>query len=241
MQAHAAGVPTCLRTRPRGATYRRPMTAHPASRLAPAALLAAVVLLSGCAPEPGDAPSTPSTASTAPSGPGTPAPLETRSPQAGGAPPAADGSVVATTTLPRDCSGILGSTARTALAGVPLNDPAFGAAGALADGSLRCVWADPGADTAKIETTIAHASENPVIEFLNGLADEGFTCYEPDAGVRCEKTWPNERYPVTDGRTLYFRDGVLIDTQFSHLAPEGYTSGIIASLWPAGAATPATP
>ncbi|MEH3088983.1 MAG: hypothetical protein PGN24_05025 [Microbacterium arborescens] len=215
------------------------MTAHPLSRLAPTALLATVVLLSGCAPEPDVAPTTPSTATSTPSGPGTPSPLETRSPQAGGAAPGADGSVVSTTTLPRDCSGLLGASARTALAGVPLNDPAFGAAGALPDGSLRCVWADPGADTAKIVTTIAHTPENAAIDFLNGLTDEGFTCYRPDAGVRCEKTWTNERYPVTDGRTLYFRDGVLIDTEFSHLAPEGYTSGIIASLWPAGAATPA--
>ena len=30
---------------------------------------------------------------------------------------------------------------------------------------------------------------------LNGLADdEGYTCYTPDGGTRCEKTWQNEPY-----------------------------------------------
>ncbi len=216
------------------------MTANALRRLAPAALAVTVALLAGCAPEPAPSPSV-TTPSVSPTSPGSPAPIETRSPQAGGPPPAASGAVMTTTVLPRDCAGILGPTARSALADVPLNDPAFGESGVLDGGTLRCVWADPGADTAKIETTIAHVARNPVIDFLNELGAIGFTCYEPDAGVRCEKTWQNERYPVTDGRTLYFRDGVLIDTQFSHLAPAGFTSGVIASLWPVGAATPATP
>ncbi|QLD12178.1 hypothetical protein [Microbacterium oleivorans] len=216
------------------------MTAPALRRLAPAALVVAVALLAGCAPEPEPAPSAPAP-SVSPTAPGSPAPIETRSPQAGGPPPPATGAVATTTVLPRDCDGILGPTARSALAGVPLNDPAFGETGVLDGGALRCVWADPGADTAKIETTIVHAAENPVIDFLNELSGIGFTCYEPDAGVRCEKTWQNERYPVTDGRTLYFRDGVLIDTQFSHLAPAGFTSGVIASLWPAGGAATPTP
>lgn len=217
------------------------MTSRALTRSAPAALILTVALLAGCAPEPGPGPATGSPEQTAPTATATPTPLETRSVQAGGPPPAASGSVGSTTVIPRDCAGILGPAARTALANVPLNDPAFGEAGTLPDGSLRCVWADPGADTAKIVTTIAHAAENPVIDFMNELTAIGFTCYEPDAGVRCEKTWENERFPVTDGRTLYFRDGVLIDTQFSHLAPDGFTSGVIGSVWPAGAATPAAP
>ncbi|WP_307224691.1 hypothetical protein [Microbacterium arborescens] len=214
------------------------MTSRALPRLAPAALLVTVALLAGCAPEPGTgAAATPD--ATAPSDAPAPTPAMTVSAEAGGPPPAASGSVVSTTVLPRDCAGILGAPARAALAAVPLNDPSFGESGTRPDGSLRCVWADPAADTAKIETTIAYAERNPVIDFFNELTGIGFTCYEPAGGVRCEKTWQNARYPVTDGRTLFFRDGVLIDTQFSHLAPEGYTTGIIASLWPAGAATPA--
>lgn len=236
MRAGRAGVPTCLRTGLRGRTYRRAMTSRALPRLAPAALILAALLLAGCAPEPGTAAPTP--AATTATGTAAPSPAATTSAEAGGPPPAASGSVVSTTVLPRDCAGILGAPARAALTSVPLNDPAFGASGVLPDGSLRCVWADPGADTAKIVTTISYGSQNPVVDFLNELTDIGFTCYEPAGGVRCEKTWQNARYPVTDGRTLFFRDGVLIDTQFSHLAPEGYTTGIIASLWPLAPATP---
>jgi hypothetical protein len=36
---------------------------------------------------------------------------------------------------------------------------------------------------------------------------------------------------VTDGRTLFWRDGILIDTQFSNLAPAGYTSAIVTSIF----------
>lgn len=208
------------------------MSARALPRLLPAAALVTLALLTGCAPEaPPAAPSGSAAASGIPSA--TPAPSATGSDEAGGAAPAASGPVVSTTVIPRDCSGLLGTAARTALADVPLNDASFGASGALPDGSLRCVWADPAADTSRIVTTIGFAPENPTIDFLNELGGMGFTCYRPDAGVRCEKTWQNERYPVTDGRTLYFRDGVLVDTQFSHLAPEGYTNGIVASLWPA--------
>ncbi len=238
MRACRAGVPTCLRTRACGRTYRRAMTSRALFRLAPAALLIAAALLAGCAPEPGTA-AGPAPDTSASADAPSPTPAMTVSAEAGGPPPTASGSVVSTTVLPRDCAGILGAPARAALASVPLNDAAFGESGSLPDGSLRCVWADPAADTAKIETTIAYAERNPVIDFFNELTEIGFTCYEPAGGVRCEKTWQNARYPVTDGRTLFFRDGVLIDTQFSHLAPEGYTTGIIASVWPAGAATPA--
>lgn len=207
-------------------------------RLVPAVLVA-VALLAGCAPEAAPAPSQ-GDSDTAPSS-AAPTPVITApvSPEAGGAAPSDASGVVSTTVIPSDCSGILGAAARADLEGVPLNDPSFGPAGALTSGVLRCIWADPEADTSRIETTIGFAQENAVIDFMNELGTIGFTCYRPDAGVRCEKTWRNERFPVTDGRTLYFRDGVLVDTRFSHLAPEGYTSGIVASLWPAGAATPA--
>ena len=108
------------------------------------------------------------------------------------------------------------------LAGIPLNDPAFGPSGVQADGSLICIWADPGADTTGLTTEITRMNRGPALDMLNALAaDEGFTCYTPDEGTRCEKEWPNAQYPVTDGRTLYYRDDILIDTRYSNLAPTG--------------------
>lgn len=130
--------------------------------------------------------------------------------------------------LPTDCRAILSEDVLELLDGVPLNDAAFGASGVRPDGSLTCIWADPRADTTGLATTVSTLSRGPALKMLNALAiDEGFTCYAPDEGTRCEKTWPNERYPVTDGRTVYWRDDVLIDTQYSNLAPVGYTASIV--------------
>ncbi|MFN8087172.1 MAG: hypothetical protein U0Q04_09525, partial [Microbacterium sp.] len=55
---------------------------------------------------------------------------------------------------------------------------------------------------------------------------------------RCEKTWTDPNLPVEDGRTLFWRDGVIVDTQYSNLAPTGYTDAVIAALWPVGGRTP---
>lgn len=176
----------------------------------------------------------------------------TSDPSASTAPPATPGGTAAPTTaptassdpdaaavpIPTDCRAILSPTVLAELDDVPLNDPAFDPTGSLDDGSLRCVWADPAADTTNLVTEIKGVAREDAMQMLNALAnDEGFTCYSPDGGTRCEKTWNNEQYPVTDGRTLFWRDGVLIDTRYSNLAPSGYTNAIVGYIFPA-ASTP---
>lgn len=195
-----------------------------------AATVIAVLLLSACAPEtpsgtPGDSPAPSASVS------GSPTPIETYGLDASATPsPSPSPSIVA---LPTDCRAILNASVLAQLEDVPLNDPAFGASGTQPDSSLICIWADPRADTTRLITTIAYADRGAALDMLNELANnEGFTCFTPDGGTRCEKTWQNETYPVTDGRTLFWREGVLIDTRYSNLAPSGYTSAIIASLWP---------
>ena len=139
---------------------------------------------------------------------------------------------IAPIALPTDCRAILSEHVLDQLDGVPLNDAAFGPSGVGDDGSLNCIWADPRADTTSLVTTISLMNRGPALDMLNALvADEGFTCFTPDGGTRCEKTWQNTQYPVTDGRTLFWRDDVLIDSTYSNLAPEGYTSSIIARLF----------
>ncbi|QTV80616.1 hypothetical protein KAE78_03010 [Microbacterium sp. NIBRBAC000506063] len=135
--------------------------------------------------------------------------------------------------LPTDCRAILSEDVLAQLEGVPLNHEAFsGQTGVLDDGSLRCIWANPAADTTSLATVISRVVRGPALDLLNDLADdEGFLCYSPDEGTRCEKTWENEEYPVTDGRTLYWRGGILIDTQYSNLAPSGYTASIVESIF----------
>lgn len=134
--------------------------------------------------------------------------------------------------LPTDCRAILSDDVLAQLDGIPLNDAAFGPSGVGDDGTLTCIWGDPRADTTNLVTTISHEDRGPALDMLNALvANEGFTCFTPDGGTRCEKTFQNPQYPVTDGRTLFYRDDVLIDTRYSNLAPTGYTASIVAHLF----------
>lgn len=192
-------------------------------RRAASALLVAVaaVLLAGCADD-----SRPAATATVPA-------AASASPTATAAPTASPtATAVAEVVIPSDCRSILSAAVLAQLSDVPLNDPAFGASGVQPDGSLVCVWGSPGADTTGLTTTISRMNRGPALDMLNALAaNEGFTCYTPDAGTRCEKTWQNATYPVTDGRTLYWRSGVLIDTRYSNLAPTGYTASIVEHLF----------
>ena len=191
-----------------------------------AAALLLISVLAGCGP-------------AASSGGGTSgSPKPSSSAEEDGKPsPTASPSPTATTTtksvaLPTDCRAILSDDVLAQLDGVPLNDAAFGPSGVGSNGTLTCIWADPGADTTSLVTTISRMNRGPALDLLNGLVtDEGFSCFTPDDGTRCEKTWPNTQYPVTDGRTLFWRDDVLVDTRYSNLAPSGYTSSIIAKLF----------
>ena len=134
--------------------------------------------------------------------------------------------------MPTDCREILTDAVLDELGDTPLNDPAFAPSGVQDDGSLICIWADPAGDTTHLTTTITAMNRGPALDMLNKLAnDDGFTCYTPDKGTRCEKTWENAQFPVTDGRTLYWRDDILIDTIYSNLAPSGYTSAIVENVF----------
>ena len=191
-----------------------------AFRLAAAAAstLLALAVLTACAPD-------------EPSGGGltfTPTP----STSSASAAPTPTPSPTADAEIPDDCRAMLTADVLAQLEGVPLNDPAFGASGPQPDGSLVCAWGDPAADTTGLVTTITYMSRGPALDMLNKLVtDEGYTCYTPDGGTRCEKSWQNETYPVTDGRTLFWRDDILVDTRYSHLAPAGYTSAVVASIF----------
>jgi hypothetical protein len=180
----------------------------------------ALLALTACAPEPA---ATPTASQTAGAETPTPTPIATVTP---GATPTEHA------VLPTDCRAILTDAVLAELKDVPLNDPAFGPSGVQDDGTLICIWADPAADTTNLTTKISVMSRGPALDLLNGLdADHDFTCYTPDGGTRCEGTWPNKDHPVIDGRTVFWRDDILIDTTFSNLAPSGYTSAIVASVF----------
>lgn len=186
-----------------------------------AAALLLLVALTACTPQTGGASASPS-----------PAGSETADPEQTGSPSPSPTPTSAPVALPTDCRAILSDAVLAELGETPLNDAAFGPSGVDSDGTLTCIWADPGADTTGLTTTISRMNRGPALDMLNALAnDEGFSCFTPDGGTRCEKTWPNAQYPVTDGRTLFWREDVLIDTRYSNLAPSGYTSSIVAHLF----------
>lgn len=187
---------------------------------AAAAALLLVTVLAGC----GQASSESGTPSTSPDPSATSTPKESPSPT-----PTPTSAKVA---LPTDCRAILSDDVLAQLDGIPLNDAAFGPSGVGADGTLTCIWGDPRADTTNLVTTISRENRGPALDMLNALvANEGFTCFTPDGGTRCEKTFQNPQYPVTDGRTLFWRDDILIDTRYSNLAPTGYTASIVSHLF----------
>lgn len=186
-----------------------------------AAALLLLVALTACTPQTGGASASPS-----------PAGSETADPEQTGSPSPSPTPISAPVALPTDCRAILSDAVLAELGETPLNDAAFGPSGVGSDGTLTCIWADPGADTTGLTTTISRMNRGPALDMLNALAnDEGFSCFTPDGGTRCEKTWPNAQYPVTDSRTLFWREDVLIDTRYSNLAPSGYTSSIVEHLF----------
>ncbi|MFK4762469.1 hypothetical protein ACI3KS_16185 [Microbacterium sp. ZW T5_45] len=191
-----------------------------------ATALLLLAVLTGCTPVDGGGENGGGTSESSPAASSTPSESST---------PTASPTQTPTSTaaaLPTDCRAILSADVLTQLEGIPLNDAAFGPSGVGPEGTLTCIWADPGADTTSLTTTISRMNRGPALDLLNGLvANEGYTCFTPAGGTRCEKTWQNAQYPVTDGRTLFWRDDVLIDTRYSNLAPSGYTSSIIASLF----------
>lgn len=188
-----------------------------------AAALLLVAVLAGCGSGPAESGSSSSpdpSASADTEGSASPSPAASPTPTA---------TPIA---LPTDCRAILSDDVLAQLDGIPLNDASAGPSGVGDDGTLTCIWRDPRADTTSLVTTISLMNRGPALDMLNALVTtEGFSCFTPDGGTRCEKTWPNEQYPVTDGRTLFWRDDILIDTRYSNLAPDGYTSSIVAHLF----------
>lgn len=194
-----------------------------ARTLAVAGALAALLLTAGCAPEPDAAPS-PTVPVASPTPTVTPVPIA-EFPY---------GVSTSTTALPQDCESILTDEILSSLEGIPLNAPGMGG-GIRPDSSRVCVWADPGASMTRLVTVVGYAPEREARDTLYLLGvDEGYLCYEPDAGIRCEKTWEDGALGLPAGRTVYWRDGVAVDTQYSNLAPQGYTTAIVDALWPNG-------
>ncbi|MDQ1129380.1 hypothetical protein [Microbacterium sp. SORGH_AS_0888] len=177
------------------------------------------IALSACAPDP----TPPVPATTAPSA----------SAGAASSPAATPTPSPTPVALPTDCRSVLSPEVIAQFGSLPLNDPAYGTdVGVQPDGSLKCVWGYPGTDTGRLATTISRMDRGPALDLMNTLRnDQQYTCYTPSGGTRCEKSWIDDTYPVEAGRTLFWRQDVMIDTSYINLAPTGYTDSVIAHVF----------
>lgn len=191
--------------------------------LLPLAGLALALALTACVPEPETAPA-PQTPAASASAPVVHAPeLE----------PFPLGPSASTTPLPPDCRAVLTDDLLAELDEHPFNAPGMGG-GIRADSTRVCVWGDPAAVGTWLVTVIGYSPEREARDALYLLGvEDGYECYDSSGGLRCERTWPHETLPVERGRTVFWRDGVVLDTQYSNLEPAGYTAAIVSAMWPA--------
>jgi len=223
-------MPTCLDARAARAAYREAMTSR---RLAALGItLLAALALTACA----GTPDTIGTSASAPASPAAPTPAMTLAPFPMGP---ATSTTPLPSNLPQGCRDILTASVLQELDGVPLNAEGMGG-GIRSDSTRVCVWGEPGAVGTRLVTLIGYAPDQPARDALYALGNDGYTCYEPHGGIRCEKTWQSPTLAVEEGRTLFYRDGVIVDTQYSNLAPAGYTDAVIDALWPPAGSPPRT-
>jgi len=227
-------MPTCLDAPCVSAAYRERMTLR--RRLAALGLsLLAVAAFTACAGMP-DGGATTSTDAAAPAS-ATPSPTMTLAPFPMGS---STSTTALPANLPQGCRDLLTGAVLQELDGVPLNAEGMGG-GIRSDSTRVCVWGEPGAIGTRLVTLVGYSPDQEARDALYALGNDGYTCYEPHGGIRCEKTWTSATLPVEQGRTLFYRDGVIVDTQYSNLAPAGYTDAVIDALWPPAGAAPRTP
>jgi hypothetical protein len=56
-----------------------------------------------------------------------------------------------------------------------------------------------GAAATWLVTVIGYSPDQEARDALYALGNEGYTCYEPNGGVRCESTWESGPSPCSRG------------------------------------------
>ena len=195
-------------------------------------LTALAVVVTGCRPEGGAAPSaSPSVTMKDPTPGPSPSPIETETPQSGFEIPSACEQIYSPAML-----------AQLQSANPPLNDPGVTMLSTenadlleLIHGralTLRCSWGQPSNYGLATNVTALDADEGDAV--LTALGNAGFGCEPLGDGTICRieqrgVTLDDEEY--TRGETHYVGDGGLVTTAWIDFAPEGYTEDIVATLW----------
>lgn len=212
------------------------MDSRSRSSAAVLAVTVAALLLTACAPEPGEptpSATSPRPAATESASPGTSTPTPSNT--------AAEGDEIA---LPAACEDIYSAEMLASLnaQAPPLNDPGVTMHSTqtaelleiLNSGipTLRCSWGMPSEFGLATNVSIVDAGRAAAI--LGALQVSGFGCVEQDGGTICrieQKRIDLDDSEVTLGETHFVRGNGWVSTAWINFAPEGYTEDIVDTLW----------
>ncbi|MGA7147799.1 MAG: hypothetical protein WBX17_04820 [Microbacterium sp.] len=207
-------------------------TAPAARALGAVAIVAAAALFTACQPEPAATPSAEPTTSVSPRpGGASPTPIESQTPDAEFA-------------LPAACEDIYSATMRGRLEveNPPLNHPDVTMLSTqnvdlleIIDSgapTIRCSWGTPSEFGLATNVTVIGTEQAATVEaelMASGLACEpyadGTICRIEQKGI----TLDDEEY--ASGETHFVGGGGWVSTAWINFAPEGYSEDIVATLW----------
>lgn len=196
------------------------------------ALIAVVVVVSGCRPEPAATPSSSPSITMKDTTPSPSAsPIETQKPQAD-------------FELPAACEEIYSDAMLASLqsANPPLNDPGVTMLSTenadlleIIHGgapTLRCSWGQP--SEYGLATNVTVIDDDQAAAILAALPAAGFGCEALDDGTVCrieQKGVTLDDKEYTRGETHYVGDGAVVTTAWINFAPDGYTEDVVATLF----------
>jgi hypothetical protein len=183
--------------------------------------IAAVLALAGCTPGAG----TPSSDGTS----GTSSSAST-----GTTPSATPEPAAPAFALPANCAAIASTATLTTLfADIPSRAPGdlTRPAPASASKKLTCSWFagdTTGGDVLYYSTTAAAGQA-----YVAVMTSNGFTCATALGGTRCDKTTPNNQYPVDTVETTFTRDDVWIYISMTNVDDAALLPDMVATAWAA--------
>jgi len=210
------------------------------TRTTTAALVAATLLLTGCAgggADPAAVPTvtatstvTPSTGAS-PTGTGTPTPAPVAS-------------------IPTDCTDVVDAeTYEETFGDVPLNAqyPEDATSGrrtptqppADADlqqimravPELRCTWFDPRSDVTSLVLDLGRVTAEQGATITTEAAASGSTCEEVHGGTSCQQVRRDEQYPIDVADTYFVRDGVVVHVHQANYPTDDLLGDVTERLW----------
>ncbi|GAA5100864.1 hypothetical protein GCM10025760_38750 [Microbacterium yannicii] len=196
------------------------------------ALIALVVVVSGCRPEPAATPSSSPSITMKDTTPSpSVSPIETQKPQAD-------------FELPTACEEIYSDAMLASLqsANPPLNDPGVTMLSTenadlleIIHGgapTLRCSWGQP--SEYGLATNVTVIDDDQAAAILTALPAAGFGCEALGDGTVCrieQKGVTLDDKEYTRGETHYVGDGAVVTTAWINFAPDGYTEDVVATLF----------